>query len=180
MKKILVAIILFVSMVNYGQEIKGGVKAGFNFSTFSDDVDNDSSGGIGYGVGYYETMEINSKFDLQGEINYTKYVYETNNNVKNNMNFVEIPLMCKYKFDNLAIGLGYQFGFGLGGESVQEFGGVESTTELESSNDNGLLIDVSTKSKNFTFGLRYYMGSKKIYDGNTINSINFSVGYKLL
>lgn len=180
MKKIAVVILFLVSIVSYSQDISGGFKAGINFSTFSDNVNNDASGGIGYGLGYYETMEINKSFDLQGEINYTKYVYETYKNVNNNMNFIEIPLMCKYKFDKLAIGLGYQFGFGLGGESVQDFEGQKSTTELEKSNDSGLLLDVSTKSNNFDFGIRYYMGSKKIYDGNTINSINLSVGYRFL
>jgi hypothetical protein len=57
-----------------------------------------------------------------------------------------------------------------------------SSREKPSENVGGLTYlktsdDLSTKSDKFNFGLRYYMGAEKIHDGNSIRSINLSIGY---
>lgn len=182
MKKIIIGI-FFLSVGVNAQDIKGGFKFSPNFSTFSKDVENESKGNIGFGLGYFETMDLNSKFALSGEINYTNYSYETGkatdyvSTTKHKFNFIEVPVILKYKINNFALGFGVQYGFGMGGNTTQTQYNQTTKTDMTPSNDKGFLIDVSTKTDKFNFGLRYYLGAEKIYDGNSIRSINLSVGY---
>ena len=173
MKKLIIAI-FFLSLGINAQDIKGGFKISPNFSTFSKDIDNSSKGNIGYGIGYFETCEINSNLALQGEINYTNVSYETNKGTtKIQYSFIEIPLILKYKLDNLNIGFGVQYGFGMTGQTKTQ----EQTTASEPENDKGILLDVSLDRDKYIFGLRYYNGAEKIYNGNSIGNISFTIGY---
>jgi hypothetical protein len=162
MKKIL----MFISLVSLGvnaQDIKGGIKFSTNMPTFSSDIDNKASGKVGYGLGYFETMDLNSDIALQGEINYTHISYETGSgDYKNTFsnNFIEIPVIIKYRMNDFAIGGGFQYCWGLGSE-----------------NDMGGLVDLSYDINNIKIGARYYIGSEKIYDGNSLNNISLSVGF---
>lgn len=188
MKKIIIGLFFLALGVN-AQDIKGGFKFSPNFSTFSKDVENDSKGNIGFGIGYFETMDMNSNFALQGEINYTHYAYETGKSsdnqstFKHKCNMIEIPVILKYKVNNFGIGFGIQYTYGLGNNTTNSttYGTVTTTTKTDSDqlSDLGYLLDLSTTSDKFTYGLRYYMGSKKGYEGNSINSINLSIGYIL-
>ncbi len=195
MKKFIIGLFFLALGVN-AQDIKGGFKISPNFSTFSTDVENESKGNIGYGIGYFETMDLNSNLALQGEINYTHYAYETGKSndyqstIKHKCNIIEIPVILKYKVNNFGIGFGVQYGYGLGSNTTQttkqplgwgsnDYVSQTNSTDSDQSNDLGYLLDLSTTSEKFTYGLRYYMGSKKGFDGNSINSINLSIGYIL-
>lgn len=186
MKKIIIGLFFLAFGMN-AQDIKGGFKFTPNFSTFTKDVENDSKGNVGFGFGYFETIDLNSNFALQAEINYTHYAYETGKSSENvstekhKSNLIEVPVILKYKINNFGIGLGMQYSYGLGSNTSQSttFGTTTSTTSTDSDqlNDLGFLLDLSTTSDKFTYGLRYYMGSKKGYEGNSINSLNLSIGY---
>ncbi|WP_396209629.1 outer membrane beta-barrel protein [Flavobacterium sp.] len=168
MKKFL----LFIGLISLGlnaQDIKGGIRIAPNMATFSSDVDNSSSGKVGYSIGYIETMNVNSQFALQGEISYTHISYEAKDSFMGQSedkstfsnNFLEIPIIAKYRInDDLAIGGGLQYCWGLG-----------------SSNDSGGLIDLSYDMDSIKIGARYYNGSKKIYSGNSLNNISLSIVY---
>lgn len=170
MKKFL----LFIGLVSLGlnaQNIKGGIRIAPNMATFSSDVDNSSSGKVGYSIGYIETMNVNTQFALQGEISYTHISYEAKNFFNSQSedkstfsnNFLEIPIIAKYRInDDFAIGGGLQYCWGLG-----------------SSNDSGGLLDLSYDIDNIKIGARYYNGSKKIYSGNSLNTISLSVVYMM-
>lgn len=160
-------IFLFISLISLGvnaQEIKGGIKFAPNMPTFSNDVDNSSSGKVGYSIGYYETMNFNESVQLQGEISYTHVSYESKYfgpKSTYSSNFLEIPLIVKYRAtEDFAIGGGYQYCFGLGSEI-----------------DMGLLADLSYDISNLRIGARYFMGSVKNYQGNSLNNISVSIGY---
>jgi hypothetical protein len=176
MKKFL----LLISLVSLGvsaQDIEGGIKFSINNPTFSDDVDNDSKGKIGYSVGYYETMNLNSHWALQGEIGFTSISYEANDGVEFNeqtgvftkkkstfsSSFIEVPLIAKYRItESFGIGVGHQFC--LDGLSIQ---------------DSGQLIDISLDANSVKLSARYYMGSEQLYEGNTLNNITVSVGFTI-
>jgi hypothetical protein len=167
MKKIL----LFIGLVSLGvnaQDIKGGIRLSPNMPTFSNDVDNSSSGKIGYSIGYFETMNLNSKIALQGEISYTHISYEAKDSFSGepssdkstfSNNFFEIPLLIKYRINE---------DFSVGGGLQYCFGGV---------NDLGQVVDLSYDMDNIKIGARYYMGSEKAYGGNSLNNISLSVGF---
>ena len=167
MKKIL----LFIGLVTLGvnaQDIKGGIRLSPNMPTFSNDVDDSSSGKVGYSIGYYETMNLNSNIALQGEINYTNISYEvkepnfnggTDKSTFSN-NFFEIPVLVKYRVSE---------DFSIGGGLQYCFGGVT---------DLGQVVDLSYDINDIKIGARYYMGSEKIYGGgNSLNNISVSVGF---
>ena len=177
MKKFL----LLISLVSLGvsaQDIEGGIKFSINNPTFSDDVDNDSKGKIGYSVGYYETMNLNSHWALQGEIGFTSISYEAKDGgIKVNEvtgavtettstfsnSFIEVPLIAKYRItESFGIGVGHQFC--LDGLSIQ---------------DSGQLIDISLDANSVKLSARYYMGSEQLYEGNTLNNITVSVGFTI-
>ncbi len=161
MKKIL----LFIGLVTLGvnaQDIKGGIRLSPNMPTFSNDVDNSSSGKVGYSIGYFETMNLNSKIALQGEINYTHISYETEffeQKSTYSNNFFEIPVLVKYRVNE---------DFSIGGGLQYCFGGVI---------DMGQVVDLSYDMDDIKIGARYYMGSEKIYSGNSLNNISVSVGF---
>jgi hypothetical protein len=170
MKKLVLLFALFTLSVN-AQDIKGGFKVAPCMPSFSKDVDNDSSGKIGYSLGYFETMDVNSNFTLQGEINYTHISYEaksysyfgsSSDKTTYSSNFIEIPLIAKYKIDDFGIGGGFQFNWGLG-----------------SDNDMGYLLDASYDIDSFKIGARYFSGSGQNYNGNSLNNITVSFGYIL-
>ena len=158
---------MFIGLVSLGvnaQDIKGGIKFSPNMPTFSNDIDNSASGKIGYGIGYFETMNLNSNIVLQGEITYTHISYETGSGdfkTTYSSNFIEIPVLVKYRInDDFAIGGGFQYCWGLGSMS-----------------DIGNVIDLSYDIDNIKIGARYYMGSEKMYEGNSLNNISLSVGF---
>ena len=177
MKKFLLLITL-VSLGVSAQDIEGGIKFSINNPTFSDDVDNDSKGKIGYSVGYYETMNLNSHWALQGEIGFTSISYEakdggldfnpvtgavTETTSTFSSSFIEVPLIVKYRItESFGIGVGHQFC--LDGLSIQ---------------DSGQLIDISLDANSVKLGARYYMGSEMIYGGNSLNNITVSVGFTI-
>ena len=176
MKKFLLLITL-VSLGVSAQDIEGGIKFSINNPTFSDDVDNDSKGKIGYSVGYYETMNLNSHWALQGEISYTSISYEANDGLVFNAvtgvftkkkstfsnSFIEVPLIAKYRItESFGIGVGHQFC--LDGLSIQ---------------DSGQLIDISLDANSVKLSARYYMGSEQLYRGNSLNNITVSVGFTI-
>lgn len=167
-------IFLFISLITLGanaQEIKGGIKFSPNFSTFSKEIDNSSSGKIGYTFGYYETMNFSESIQLQGEISYTQITYESNSysgfgkssKTTYTTNFIEIPLIIKYRVsEDFSIGGGYQYCIG-----------------LDADNDMGLAADISYDIANLRIGARYFMGSAKNYQGNSLNNISVSIGYAI-
>ena len=177
MKKFLLLITL-VSLGVSAQDIEGGIKFSINNPTFSDDVDNDSKGKIGYSVGYYETMNLNSHWALQGEIGFTSISYEakdggfTENPVTLvetattstfSSSLIEVPLIVKYRItESFGIGVGHQFC--LDGLSIQ---------------DSGQLIDISLDANSVKLSARYYMGSEQLYRGNSLNNITVSVGFTI-
>jgi hypothetical protein len=168
MKKIL----LFIGLVTLGvnaQDIKGGIRLSPNMPTFSNDVKNSSSGKVGYSIGYFETMNLNSNIALQGEINYTNISYEakgtdffgvgSSDKSTYSNNFFEIPVLVKYRVSE---------DFSIGGGLQYCFGGVT---------DSGGLVDLSYDINNIKIGARYYMGSEKAYGGNSLRNISVSVGF---
>jgi hypothetical protein len=176
MKKFL----LLISLVSLGvsaQDIEGGIKFSINNPTFSDDYDNDAKGKIGYSVGYYETMNLNSHWALQGEIGFTSISYEANDGGEFDEetgvfkkkkstfsnSFIEVPLIVKYRItESFGIGVGHQFC--LDGLSIQ---------------DSGQLIDISLDANSVKLSARYYMGSEQLYRGNSLNNISVSVGFTI-
>lgn len=190
MKKISTALLIILLISNNTQaqsKIYGGFKISPNYSIITDKADNLKSG-IGYGIGYFEVLELDNKINLQAEINYTNTTFiteETNGTTTTkqtiNNNSIELPLMIKYRpMDNFSIGLGYQLSFFPNSSQKTTTTGMGDIKENgEGIKSNGLFIDANFKTNKTIFGLRVIKSSKSIIE--PINSINasFYVGFTL-
>lgn len=160
MKKIITLICLVTFFGTQAQDIKGGLKLSANLPMFSSDVDNNTTGKIGYSIGYFESMMLTNDIAIEGEINYTHIAYETGEGdfkFEDDTNFFAIPLMAKYVINDFYIGGGFQYCFG----SISDF---------------GPLVDLTYYNDNLRFGARAFLGSDKSFSGNSMTNISAYIG----
>jgi hypothetical protein len=135
MKKNILSLIIMVvvcTAANAQSIIYGGFKANANYSLYNKALDGpigtvNQRSGIGYGIGYYEVIELPNRINLQAEVNLNTIAFSQKDTTNiaaarvagqkasfNKESFrytnLELPFMIKYRVtDNLAIGVGYQF-----------------------------------------------------------------------
>lgn len=112
MKKIFLIILIGVlgAGVSFAQELDLGLKAGANFSKFSDVKELDMSSKTGFQFGAFATIRI-GKVAIQPEVLYSQQGAKFDHN-KINLDYVNVPVMFKYYlFQGLNIQAGPQFGF---------------------------------------------------------------------
>lgn len=209
MKKIILTVgaIFAMSVVN-AQEIKYGVKAGFNSSTFTGDVAHyDVKSKAGFHVGGFVEFKITDKFSVQPELLYSaqgaKLKFSTadefsftteKQDIK--LGYLNIPIIAKYYvIPGLSIEAGPQVGFLLSAKN--EFSYDYYITEAYSSSGED---DIKDDSKSIDFGFnfgagyeftenvfvqgRYNLGLTSISEETTGESdpkngvLQISVGYK--
>lgn len=191
MKKILFILFTLISVVKISaaqDNIYGGFKVSPNYSIFIDKAKNYSSG-IGYGLGYFEVLELSYKLNLQAEVNYTRssFIYEESNgssSLKRTANFgsIELPLMFKFRpVDNFAIGLGYQFSFKPKGslKSVTTDNGTstEEKETIDGISAAGGFLDANFKSGKTIFGLRILKTNKNFIEPYSSLNAAFYIGF---
>lgn len=215
MKKVLICMFTFISSSIYSQEINFGIKGGLNLSngTFSG-ADSEYIGKpeskTNFHLGGFLVYNITNKFALQPELLYNRlgfvtkitetapgYFYNSKNNVS--LNYLSIPVMCKFNiYDGLSLDGGPQLGILLNGEQKYVYEETylgnrnysEETIDAKKnfkSIDFGLNIGTSYKiENNMVFSLRYYFGLsdlwKEYFDEDFIlgyknKNLQFSVGY---
>ena len=212
MKKHVLTSILLVILHNgviAQDDIYSGFKLSTSYSFFSGSLQNTTSTKsvssiLGYGIGYYETVELSNRINLQVEFNFNSFGFsrrdtaEVTPTVKyrkeiTRIQTFEVPLMIKYRVNNkLAIGAGYQIGFlSRGEEKSIDKDGNETIVKLENSNDNiptttGIIIDANYNTNKLMFGLRLLMTQSPLktyeYLNNktlTTNEINSNMNLSL-
>src|SRR5690554_996724 len=96
--------------VSSAQELDLGLKAGANFSNFSDTKGLDMSSKTGFQVGAFAAIRMGN-IAIQPELLYSQQGAKFDHN-KINMDYVNVPVMFKYYlFQGLNIQAGPQFGF---------------------------------------------------------------------
>jgi len=134
-------LVLFISGSNHAQEITPGFKAGVNFANFNSDASTDMT--TGYFIGFLADIRLSDKFHVQPEVLYSR---EGATDVI--LDYIKVPVMFKYYFiDELAlhagpyasiitgstrdfqrfdagaaVGLSYEFPFGLYTDARYNFG----------------------------------------------------------
>ena len=130
--------VVFCTAANAQSIIYGGFKANANYSLYNKALEGPKGtvyqrSGIGYGIGYYEVIELPNRINLQAEINLNTIAFSQKDTldadgidrpvpalpagqkyntkkITDRYTNLELPLMIKYRVtDNLAIGVGYQF-----------------------------------------------------------------------
>lgn len=158
--------------------IYGGFKIAPNLSVFTDKAPADTKSGIGYGIGYYEVLELSYKVNLQAEVNYNmmSFVKEVKSGSNSNKEVrayraIELPLMIKLRpSSNFSIGAGYQFSFRpkLKTTKTDKTGSTTNETTVESKGikTSGFFLDMNGKVSKNIIGLRVLSPSEDFNGGS--------------
>ena len=172
--------VLFFNLQTFSQSNEYGVSAGYNNFILSASVDgfpgSGSEGVSGYYVGFYSSFELDSKWFIQPELQFSQVFNEGEN-----LNMLVLPVMFKfYLVDKFNIQAGPSFDLFLNNEDeeVNDFsiglgfgGAYDITDELSITtrysvgltnrtpdftfSDGFNTYDISTKSDYFQIGLTY-------------------------
>lgn len=233
-KTILVMATVVVAGTAVAQMNVGG-KAGLNYSTYGTKIDPEpdekpeSATGLGFHLGGYLEFMFSDNIGIRPELLFsarktsdtqtttsttetfgTTIVAKTENDVKNTLSYLEIPLLLNYKAnDNLSFQVGPGLGFLMSSKSTFDgtttttttTGGQSTTTTTSVSGDSdskeglrgmelGAVLGVVYELESgLNFGLRYWRGLNTLNDETEFgpvtvktnaNVLQFSVGYTFL
>lgn len=178
--------LIFLPSLTWAQkDINGGIQVSPNYSLFNKSTKKfpqctSCSGSPGFGIGYFETLELNDRWQLEANINYSENRFKNDENnelkVTYTVRYIDIPLLMRYKYGNFRLGLGYQYRYGLAGSQDSEF----SSGEIQEAKDTGVVIDVGAQQGKMRFGLRYFRGSEEmVFVPSSISSLSLSIGWTL-
>ncbi len=227
------ALLMGLGMTN-AQNIKFGAKGGLNLATvrwdsetqkeFDKQVEEEKKYGadvsknfrIGYHIGAMAELEINNNFAVQGELIFSKQGSITKVEGKDDegkersfeevtsLNYLNLPVLAKYKIAGVGLEFGPQFSFLMTGrgykykdgevQKLKQDGKEQDYYDFTKGNDDydliksfdlGLAFGASYTYNNIYAGLRYNLGlldlAKKRRDGNKRTDKNgvfqLSVGY---
>ena len=179
-------------------------KAGVSIATLNESGDEagdfDSKIGLLLGVGI--EIGLSDKLAFQPEILYVqKGASDKSEGVEITfgLNYIEVPLLLKYKISGFYVNVGPYLGYGLGGEATFKSGGEEQTFDIkfgEGEDSEVLYLDNAFEfgaalgggvviGDKFQIDARYGLGLSSLNDdgegSNTLknSTIQFSVGYIL-
>lgn len=174
MKQTLFTIIslLVISCAVQGQHFNIGIKGGLNAYTIMGDNSSGYEPIPSYHFGLLGHMHQDSRIAFQPEVVYSAQGIQDKNNSNSqlNLNYVNIPLLLQYMYDNgFRIQAGPQFGILTSAKS--------GSTDVKSSYKNydvGFSVGVSyvKPSTGFGYDIRYNHGFTNINESDAINSYN--------
>lgn len=189
MKKIITTALLSASILGFSQKADFGVKVGLNIANLNGYQDTfvDSKPIAGISAGVFAEFPLSETLAFQpevlfstqgGEYNFTKGEYSEKTNIK--LNYVNVPLMFKYKQKGLNVEFGPQLGVAVLGsirvEGNNGFTPTESTKvdmfkkenyskKIGSRYDFGLNFGLSYDfTRNVFASARYTWGLTSIFD----------------
>lgn len=163
MKKIILALFIAICVLGISnlnaQNIKYGVRAGLNSSTFNEKGDSDAGVKFGYYIGGFAEIKLNTNFAVQPELQYASYGAEYNNGDSNmNLNYLVLPIVFKYyATEKFNIQLGPKLAYNLVAEAEQ--GSI--TIDLKANDD---FFDLNDFDYGFVFGFGYDFNEKFALD----------------
>lgn len=187
MKKIILTVAAICAFgFTQAQEVKFGVKAGANFSTFTGDVEG-YDGKVGFQVGGFAEIKISDKFSVQPELMYSTLgakFDEQGITITQSVDYLVVPIMAKfYVTEGFALEAGPQIGFLLSGKLKADGDSVD-VKELYTTTDLGLNFGAGYDfTENISAGVRYTLGlsniAKDAVDTSVQNSnISLGLAYK--
>lgn len=150
-----------------------GIKGGVNVYSLQSNNSISYNPKVGLHIGLLCHIHLNDHFAIQPEIVFSgqgsKYKSDVGD-VNFNLNYVNLPLLLQYMFDN---GFRLQAGPQLGVLASAHSNRINTKGDL-SNTDIGLVVGMSyvKPSSGFGFDLRYNHGMTNINDVNGVNSFN--------
>lgn len=182
MKKIIFTALAFsvFSFAN-AQDMKFGVKAGVNLSTFTGDV-TDVDNKVGFQVGGFAEFKVSEKFSVQPELMYSSLGAKTEflgTTITSNVDYIVLPVMAKYYVaEAFSLEAGPQIGFLI---SAKISGGGNSVDNKEDYNSTDFGFNLGAGydfTENISAGVRYTLGLSNIAKGagnDKIHNSNLSL-----
>lgn len=180
MNMLVLAALMFTSVLVKAQNVDFGIKAGVNYGTLPSSMDEltDEAGKLGFNVGVF--ARVGDALYFQPEVNFSTYSSEftyASEKFEPKFRNLNVPLMVGYKVVNeeilkLRVSLGPDFNYALKDPIAP------SNTEYKRFNAGGVLnagVDLGM----FTIDARYSRGLTKANDGLDQKSgiFNLSVGF---
>lgn len=182
MKKLVLGLAVTASTLAFAQtttpmksssssDVKFGIKAGMNVSSFSKDASlDDQKSKIGFNAGIFASIPVAESFSIQPEVLYTQYgdkavynnVIDANNSVKRSyttdLGYIAVPVMFQYKFvPNFYVEAGPEFGFNIvAKEKFDQTTVALGSTSTTSGTDDINKDDLNTFNVGIGLGAGYY------------------------
>lgn len=175
--------LLFIGNEVTAQHTNIGIKGGLNAFTIKSDNSTNVETKLGYHIGLIGHIHISDQFALQPELVYSvqgaRYTV-SGEDVNLNLNYLNIPLLFQYMFDNgFRLQAGPQLGFLVSAKTEVN----DNTTDVNDSfekMDIGLGLGASYVNPVSNFGVdaRYNVGLTNINDNSSVDAFNrgFQVG----
>lgn len=185
---LLIAVLALTSFTAFAQL---GVKAGVNFSSITNDVEDVSEENVKIGLhaGLVYQLELNNWFSVQPEILYIRKGGEYNyldTEVESKIGYVEVPI--SFRFIPLGgpvhLEIGPQFSYMTDVEYTFDNATFDTESVVSDDPDDynrtdiGGLIGVGVNFENFALNLRYTRGFNNVDKDRTIESIIYEEGSK--
>jgi len=178
MKKIMLVVSVIVSSVTLNAQVSFGIKAGLNNSTLGGDGADlaGKKSNTGFNFGVTAGIPLTTHLTFQPEIMYSanegmEFRPNTTTEINYNLNYVNIPLMLKYKSGHVYGEAGPYFGFLTSGTGKSVVGAVKTESDIKDSfdgTDMGVALGGGLEMKSgFGVGVRYNMGLQNIYDATS-------------
>ncbi|MGE0589352.1 MAG: porin family protein [Cyclobacteriaceae bacterium] len=166
----------------YAQSPRMGIKGGLNISNLYVDDVNDENSRIGFNAGFYGQPISSDVFALQTELLYStkgsenEYDGFVDQNVKFNLNYLEVPVLAVFKLGNTTELHAGGYGGYLLGVNVKYSGDILSGGEdLDRDNfetvDYGLIGGVGFNFGDVQIGARYNYGLRQLAKTDNAKSI---------
>lgn len=146
--------LLFVGVAN-AQHANIGVKGGLNAYTINNNFDPDKNLKLGFHVGLMGHIHLADPIALQPEL-----VFSTQGSKNTNLNYINMPLLFKYMYNNgFRLQVGPQVGFLVGAKSKINDVQTDVKENFEGV-DLGVTVGISyvNPATNFGFDVRYNHG----------------------
>lgn len=166
MKRIYVALLVFLISINYGFGQSFGVKGGVNLSTISSDSWDKTNSKVGFYAGMFLHAHVTNNFCIQPELifNNMGVKYESGNTVHTlGLNYIAMPVMFQLEpIPNLYFEAGPQFSLLLGSRNKFEVGEkvtIEKDKDAFNQFDLNLAVGTGFRFKgNMALTARYLIG----------------------
>lgn len=174
--------ILFIGNEVIAQHTNIGIKGGLNAFTIKSDDNSNVNTKLGYHLGLIGHIHISDQFALQPELVYSvqgaSYTV-AGEDVNLNLNYLNVPLMFQYMFDNgFRLQAGPQLGFLMSAKAEVDNNDTDVKDSFEKM-DVGLGLGASyvNPTSNFGVDLRYNAGLTNINENS--NEEAFNRGFQL-
>jgi hypothetical protein len=180
---IFIAFVL-ITGASQAQHINIGIKGGLNAYTLQGDNSGNFDPKLSFNVGLLGHIHMDKQFALQPEVVYsvqgTQYK-SGGNDVKLNLNYVNIPFLFQYMFDNgFRLEAGPQLGILASAKSETGNASADIKNNYKST-DVGLVVGMSyvKPSTGFGYDLRYVHGFTNINESHAVNHYNRGLQFGL-